>query len=105
MELSQTNIVGPPSPLSPGGWYMALLVVDLPDKSIDLGKTIAHGVAREVEGRLLSIVRLVRLDDSMSVCQTSTRHLRREHTNRGREHSYHRPIYRDGEQTCRNLQI
>ena len=36
--------------------------------------------------------------------QVSRPHLRREYTNRNREHPYHRQIYRDGKETRRDIQ-
>ena len=62
MELSQKNIVGPPRPLSLGDvamWHCWLLIYG---KNIDLGKTITQRLAREVEGRLMPMGRLMKLD-------------------------------------------
>ena len=64
LELSRKNIVGPPSPLSPGDvaiWHCWLSIYG---KNINIGKTITQQVAREVEGMLLPSGHLVRLDTS-----------------------------------------
>ena len=104
MELSQKNIVGPPRPLSSGDvamWHCWLSTVNTlisvrrsPSDWTERSKTgcYAHGTSREVRCFLYRYV------------QTSRSHHRRDYTNRGREHLYHRYIDRGGEETRWDLQ-